>query len=137
MKFSLCKDKYISQLNIIESLDKHIHLWQIDMGGRDKVAKTIQWGKIVSFRNGPETTGKLLHDSGNSYWSSLMTQRDRKGYEVGGKVQEGRDICIPMANSLGCMAETKSTLLSNYPSIKNIKRNSPRTTGYPYAKINK
>lgn len=45
MKFSLCKDKHISQWNIIESLDKHIHLWQIDFGGQDKVVKTIQWGK--------------------------------------------------------------------------------------------
>lgn len=73
MKFSLCKDKHISQLNIIESLNKYIHLWQIDLGDQDKVAKTIQWGKIVSLRNGPETTGKLLNESRNSNWGSLMT----------------------------------------------------------------
>ena len=38
----------------------------------------------------------------------------------GGKEgQEGRDICIPMANSCCCMAKTKAILQRNNPSIKN------------------
>ena len=35
-------------------------------------------------------------------------------------VQEGGDMCIPMADSHGCMAETNTTLSSNYPPIKKI-----------------
>ena len=32
--------------------------------------------------------------------------------------QEGGDLCIDIADSLCCTAETNMTLLSNYPSIK-------------------
>ena len=36
-----------------------------------------------------------------------------------GEVQEGGDMCIPMANSYWCIAETKVMLQSHYPSVKN------------------
>ena len=40
------------------------------------------------------------------------------------EVQQGGDICIPMADSCWCMAETITILQSNYPPIKNkIKKN--------------
>ena len=39
--------------------------------------------------------------------------------EMGGEVQEAEDIRVPMADSHQCMAETKVTLQSNYPPIKN------------------
>ena len=32
------------------------------------------------------------------------------GREVGGEVQKGRDICIPMADPCWCMAKTNTTL---------------------------
>lgn len=33
-------------------------------------------------------------------------------------VEEGGDVCTLMADSHGCMAETNTTLYSNYPPIK-------------------
>ena len=35
------------------------------------------------------------------------------------EVQEGGDICIPVADSRWCMAETNTTMQSNHPPIKN------------------
>ena len=35
------------------------------------------------------------------------------------EVQEGGDICIPMADSCGCVAETNTILESSYTPIKN------------------
>ena len=37
----------------------------------------------------------------------------------GREAQGGGDICIHIADSLHCTAETNSTLKSNYPPIKN------------------
>ena len=45
-----------------------------------------------------------------------------EGWErVGGgrEVQEGGDICIPMASSCWCMVEIKPILSGNYPPVKN------------------
>ena len=39
----------------------------------------------------------------------------------GREAQEGGDICVLVADSHHCMAETKTTLLSNYPPNKNLK----------------
>ena len=36
------------------------------------------------------------------------------------EIQEGGDMCIPTADSWCCMAETNTTLQSNYPPIKKI-----------------
>ena len=41
------------------------------------------------------------------------------GRGLGGKVQEGEDLCILMADSRCCMAEAKRILQSNYSPIKN------------------
>ena len=35
------------------------------------------------------------------------------------EVQEGGDICIPVADSRCCIGETNTTLYSNYPPVKN------------------
>ena len=45
---------------------------------------------------------------------------------IGREVQEGGDICVPMADSCWYMAETNMILQSNYPPIKNkyILKNS-------------
>ena len=41
------------------------------------------------------------------------------GYKGGGKeVEEGSNICIPVADSCWCMTETSTTLQSNYPPVK-------------------
>ena len=41
---------------------------------------------------------------------------------MGGGAQEGRDIYMVMADSHCCMAETNTTMQSNYPPIKiNLK----------------
>ena len=46
---------------------------------------------------------------------------DLDGWEGGGKeVQEGRDICIHIADSLCCTAETNTTLQINCTPIKNL-----------------
>ena len=44
--------------------------------------------------------------------------RGWNGVGGGREVQEGRDVCISMADSCGCMAETNTTLYSNYPQSK-------------------
>ena len=42
-------------------------------------------------------------------------------------VREGRDICIHIADSLHCTAETNTALQSNYTSIK---KKNPSHTGF-------
>ena len=60
--------------------------------------------------------------------SGYVTQRaqlvlcDNLGDELGRgrrEAQEGGDICLLMADSHCCMAETNTTLSINYPPIKN------------------
>ena len=48
------------------------------------------------------------------------------GVRGGRQVQEGEDMCILMADSCWCMAETNTMFLTKYPSIKNkiLKRDS-------------
>ena len=58
-------------------------------------------------------SGHSLCDSGNSNQGSVTTLRG------GMEVQEGGDICVLTADSHFCMAETNTTLKSNYPAIKN------------------
>ena len=40
----------------------------------------------------------------------------------GREVQEGGDICTPMADSCRCLTENNKILSSNYPSIKKLKK---------------
>ena len=42
-----------------------------------------------------------------------------EGVRGGREVQEEGDLCTPMANPCGCMAEINTMLSSNYPPIKN------------------
>ena len=44
-----------------------------------------------------------------------------------GKIQAGGDICIDIADSFNCTAETNATLQSNYMPIK--KKNALRDSG--------
>ena len=53
-------------------------------------------------------TGKLLYNTGTSVQGSVMTYR--AGMEGEREAQEGGDICILIANSHGCTAETNITL---------------------------
>ena len=43
------------------------------------------------------------------------------GMGGGREVQEGGDICVPMIDSCGCVAETNPVLQSIHPSIKKSK----------------
>ena len=54
-------------------------------------------------------SGNLLYSTGSSAWCSVMTQMGGMG-GGGREVQEGRDICIHIADSLRCTAETSTTL---------------------------
>ena len=46
------------------------------------------------------------------------------GAEGEGELQEGKHVCILMADSRFCVAETNTTLESNYPPVKNeLKKN--------------
>ena len=50
---------------------------------------------------------------------SALWQPREVGWVGGGReVQEGWDICVPVAESCWCMAETTTTVQSNYPPIK-------------------
>ena len=68
------------------------------------------------------TSGNFLWDTGSSSQCPTTTWRGGVEWEVGGRRHM---YCIPMVDSCGCMAETNTTLLSNYPLIKNkeIKKN--------------
>ena len=55
-------------------------------------------------------SGKLLYSTGSSAQCSVMTQRGGEGDGGGREAQEGGDICIYMADSLHCTAETITTL---------------------------
>ena len=41
---------------------------------------------------------------------------------IGRDVQEGGDVCIHIADTLCCTAETNTTLQSNYPPVKKKKK---------------
>lgn len=50
-----------------------------------------------------------------------MLCRDLEGWdggEGGREAQEGRDVCIHIADSFNCTAESNTTLQSNYMPIK-------------------
>ena len=51
--------------------------------------------------------------------NSAGGQWGRIEWGVGKEVQEGGDMCILTADSCCCMAETNTTLYSNYPLINN------------------
>ena len=52
------------------------------------------------------------------------------GSGVGREAQEGRDVYILMADSWWCVAETNTTLESNYPPIEK-KKKRPTFLDYP------
>ena len=57
--------------------------------------------------------GNLLFDSRNTRNTNIGSVNKLEGWErVGGgrEVQEGGDICTPLVNSCGCMAEIKPKL---------------------------
>ena len=55
-------------------------------------------------------SGKLLYDSESSNLVLCDNLGGWDGVDVAWEVQEGGNICIPMANSCGCMAETDTIL---------------------------
>ena len=62
----------------------------------------------------------------DSQWESAIWLRELKqglGNNLerwaGGEVQEGGNMCMPMADSCWYLAENNKILYSNYPSIKN------------------
>ena len=62
--------------------------------------------------------GKLLYNTGSSNPVLCDNLEMLHGVQGGRKVQVGGAVCIPMANSCWCMAETNTILQSNYPPIK-------------------
>ena len=56
------------------------------------------------------TSENLLYSAGSSGWCSVMTQKGGTGAGGGRQAQEGRDICIHVADSLNCTAGTNITL---------------------------
>ena len=65
---------------------------------------------------------KWLYHTGSSTRCSVTIHMGRMVWGWGSgwrQVQEGRDICILLANSCSCMTETNTTLYSNYPLMRN------------------
>ena len=54
--------------------------------------------------------GKLLYNPGSSDPVLCDNLEGWMGWEVGEEAQEGGDICVPMADSWWCMAETNKPL---------------------------
>ena len=66
---------------------------------------------------------KMFHVWGRAPKAGVLWQP--RGMEWGGRceeVQEGGDMCMPMAESYWCMAKTITILQNNYPSIKINKK---------------
>ena len=61
----------------------------------------------------------MLYDAGNSKPGICDNLEGWEGAGGGRGVQEGGDMCIPMADSCWCMAKAIRILKSNYPTIKN------------------
>ena len=75
--------------------------------------------KIVQIPRVKQIAGeKLLYSTGSSGWYSLMTQRGRGRRAAGRELQEGGHICIHIAGSCCCTAETNTTFESNFIPIK-------------------
>ena len=62
-------------------------------------------------------SGNWLYDTGSST-GALDNLEGWDGAGGGKKVQEGGDICIPMADSCSCVAETNTALQSSHLSFK-------------------
>ena len=58
-----------------------------------------------------------MSSAGSSAWCSVVTSRDGMGIS-GREGYEGGDICIHIADSLRCTAETNTALENNYTPIK-------------------
>ena len=67
-------------------------------------------------------SGNLLCDVGNPKPVLCDNIEGWDGEGSGREAQEGEDICRHVASSHWCMAETITILWSNYPLIKNFKR---------------
>ena len=59
--------------------------------------------------------GELLYSPGSSAQGSVMTYRSGVGF--GQEDQEGKNICIHIADPLCCTAESNTTLQGNYITI--------------------
>ena len=53
---------------------------------------------------------KLPYNTGNPVWHIVMTQRNRMVWGKGKEAQQGGNICIIMADTCCCMAETNTIL---------------------------
>ena len=63
--------------------------------------------------------GNLLCDAGSSNPVLSDKLEGWNGVGSGKEVQDGGDMCVPVADSCSRMAETNTVLQSNYPPIKN------------------
>ena len=54
--------------------------------------------------------GNLLYDAGSSYPVLCGNLEGWDGVGVGRDIHKGGDVCIPMADSCQCTAETNTTL---------------------------
>ena len=64
---------------------------------------TFPYGKSLA-------SGNLLYDSGSPNSVLCDNLEGWDGLGGGREVQKGGDICIPVADSWGCVAETNTTL---------------------------
>ena len=66
--------------------------------------------------------GNLLCDAGSSNPVLSDKLEGWNGVGSGKEVQDGGDMCVPVADSFSHTAETNTVLQSNYPPIKNKSR---------------
>ena len=75
-------------------------------------------------------SGNSLYDAASSSLVLCDDLQGRGGVRSGREVREGGDMCVPMADSRGCMGETNMILYSNFPLIKNklLKKEKSQTS---------
>ena len=123
------REKQILYINTHVGNLERWHCWTYLQGSNGDANREQTYGDGGGGRNGWEWHGNICATicKLESQWEFAVWLRELKlglcdnleewdGMRGGKEVQEGGDICKPMADSCWCMAET---IKSNYPLIKN------------------
>ena len=89
--------------------------------GKGRVGRTERAARTA--HTSMQTASGELYSTGSTVSRSAMTAGVRQGDAK--EAQEGEDVCVYIANSLCCIAETNTILQSNYTPIKKSLQRLP------------